>query len=49
MNGSAREYQVVINCEYREGGFGFKDVADLSLSGITLVHCGVQGGKGGFK
>ena len=43
VNGSARENQVVINCEYREGGIGFINVTDLSLSGITVVYCGVQG------
>ena len=48
VNGSARENHVVINCEYREGGFGFMDVANFSLSGITLVYCGVQGETGGF-
>ena len=40
MNGSARENQVIINCEYREGGIGFTAVANFSLSGITVVHCG---------
>ena len=45
VNGSARENQVVINCEYREGGIGFMNVTDLSLSGITMVYCGVQGAK----
>ena len=55
VNGSARENQVVINCEYREGGIGFMNVTDLSLSGITMVYCGVQGidsasgGKLGFS
>ena len=48
VNGSTRENQVVINCEYREGGIGFMDVANFSLSGITLVYCGVQGEKIGF-
>ena len=48
VNGSVRENQVVINCEYREGGFGFMDVVNFSLSGITLVYCGVQGETGGF-
>ena len=43
VNGSTRENQVVINCEYREGGIGFKNVTDLSLSGITMVYCGAQG------
>ena len=43
VNGSARENQVVINCEYREGGIGFMNVTDLSLSGITMIYCGVQG------
>ena len=45
VNGSARGNQVVINCEYREGGIGFMNVTDLSLSGITMVYCGVQGAK----
>ena len=45
VNGSARENQVVINCEYREGGIGFLNVTDLSLSGITMVYCGAQGTK----
>ena len=45
VNGSARENQVVINCEYREGGIGFMNETDLSLSGITIIHCGVQGAK----
>ena len=45
VNGSASENQVVINCEYREGGIGFMNVTDLSLSGITMVYCGVQGAK----
>ena len=32
VNGSVRENQVVINCEYREGGVGFTNVTDfLSL------------------
>ena len=43
VNVSARENQVVINCEYREGGIGFINVTNLSLSGITMVKCGVQG------
>ena len=43
VNNSARENQVVINCEYREGGIGFTAVANFSLSGITMVKCGVQG------
>ena len=47
-NGSAIENQVVINCEYGEGGIGFINVTDLSLSGITMVYCGVQGTKSGF-
>ena len=42
MNGSARENQVVINCEYREGGIGFIDVVDFSLVGLTMVYCGVK-------
>ena len=45
VNVSARGNQVVINCEYREGGIGFMNVTDLSLSGITIIHCGVQGAK----
>ena len=48
VNCSARENQVIINCEYREGGIGFTNVTDFSLSGITMVHCGVQGVNGGF-
>ena len=43
VNGSARENRVIINCEYREGGIGIKAVANFSLSGITVVHCGVLG------
>ena len=43
VNCSATENQVVINCEYREGGFGFTNVTNLSLCGITMVECGVQG------
>ena len=43
VNGSARENQVIINCEYREGGIGFINVTDFSLSGITIVKCGVKG------
>ena len=43
MNGSGRENQVVINCEYKEGGIGITAVANLSLSGITMVYCGVLG------
>ena len=42
VSDSAKENQVVINCEYRKGGFGFMDVANFSLSGITVVSCGVQ-------
>ena len=42
VNGSARENQVIINCEYREGGVGFMAVIDFSLSGITIVKCGVK-------
>ena len=49
VNGSAMENQVVINCEYREGGIGFNNITDLSLSGITMVYCGVQGAKTGFR
>ena len=48
VNGSARENQVIINCEYREGGIGFAAVTDVSLTGITMVYCGVQGVNGGF-
>ena len=48
VNGSASENQVIINCEYREGGIGFMNVTDLSLSGITMVYCGVQGINSGF-
>ena len=40
VNGSVMENQVVINCEYREGGIGFTNITDLSLSGITMVYCG---------
>ena len=43
MHGSVRENQVVINCEYRDGGIEFMNVTDLSLSGITMVYCGAQG------
>ena len=49
VNGSARENQVVIDCEYREGGFGFTAVVSFSLSGITMVHCGVHGVNRGFR
>ena len=50
VNGSAVENQVIINCEYKEGGIGFMNVTDLSLSGITMVYCGVQGGSSaGFR
>ena len=50
VNGSAVENQVIINCEYKEGGIGFMNVTDLSLSGITIVYCGVQGGSSaGFR
>ena len=49
VNGSAMENQVVINCEYKEGGIGFENVTHLSLSGITMVYCGVQGLKSGFQ
>ena len=45
VNGSTSENQVVINCEYREGGIGFINITDLSLSGITMVYCGSQGDK----
>ena len=49
VNGSVRQNQVVINCEYREGGVGFTNVTDFSLSGITIIKCGVQGVKRGFR
>ena len=49
VNGSARENQVIINCEHKEGGIGFANVTHLSLSGITMVFCGVQGINGGFQ
>ena len=49
VNGSARKNQVVINCEYREGGLGFTWVANFSLSGITVTSCGVQGVDIGFS
>ena len=49
VNGSRMENQVVINCEHREGGIGFINVTDLSLSGITMVYCGVQGINSGFQ
>ena len=49
VNGSAMENQVVINCEYREGGIRFLNVKDLSLSGIKMVYCGVQGINSGFQ
>ena len=42
VNRSARENQVVINCEYRGGGIGFKAVANLFLSRLTMVKCGIQ-------
>ena len=42
-SGSAMENLVVINCEHREGGTRFLNVRDLSLSGIKMVYCGVQG------
>ena len=48
VNGSVRENQVIINCEYREGGIGFSPRMDFSLSGITMLHCGVQGVNGDF-
>ena len=32
VNGSAREKQVVINCENGEGGIGFTTVTDLHVS-----------------
>ena len=43
VNGNARENQVTINCEHKEGGIAFTAVADFSLSGITMIKCGVQG------
>ena len=43
VNRSARENQVIINCEYRGGGIGFTAVANLFLSRITMVKCGIQG------
>ena len=48
-NGSARENQVVINCEYREGGIRFTAVINFRLSGITMVKCGVQRADRGFR
>ena len=48
VNGSATDNQVVIDCEYKEGGIGFINVTDFSLSGITIVKCGVQGANIGF-
>ena len=49
VNGSARENHVIVNCEYREGGIGFMNVTDFSLSGIIMVKCGVQGVNRGFR
>ena len=49
VNGTAMENQVVINCEYKEGGIGFMNVTDLSIAGITMVYCGVQGINNGFQ
>jgi len=49
VNGSALENQVIINCEYREGGIRFKNVTDFSLSGITTVYCGVKGVNNDFR
>ena len=43
-----RENQVVINCGYREGGIGIMDMANFSLSGITMVKCGIKGADRGF-
>ena len=43
VNNSAKENQVTINCEYREGGIGFTAVINFRLSGITMVECGVKG------
>ena len=48
-NGSARENHVIINCEYRQGGFGFTNVTNFSLSGITVANCGVDRVKRGFR
>ena len=39
VNGSARENQMIINCEYKQGGIVITAVANFSLSGITVVHC----------
>ena len=49
VNGSTMDNQVVINCEYKEGGIEFIYVKHLSLSGITMVYCGVQGFNSGFQ
>ena len=49
VNGTARENQVVIDCEHSEGGIGFAAVINFSLSGITMVYCGVQGANIGFS
>ena len=49
MDGSARKNQVVINCEYREGGIGFTNGTNFSLSGITMVNCGVRVVDRGFR
>ena len=46
VNGIAREHQMVINWE---GRIGLTGLADLSLSGIAMVHCGAMGMKEGFK
>ena len=43
VNRSAIGNQVVINCDYRGGGIGFTAVANLFLSRITMVKCGIQG------
>ena len=40
---------MIINCEYREGGIGFTNVKDFSLSGITMVKCGVRGVNRGIR
>ena len=48
VNSSARDNQVVVNCEYRGGGMGFIYVTDFVLSGITMVSCGVKGEDIGY-
>ena len=49
VNNSARENQVTINCEYREGGIRFTAVINFRLSGITMVECGVKGANRGIS